>query len=167
MKDTCDCCNHHGNRDPGYLPKRTNSSDSISHGIHGPQFLPEDMGEDAGLRKTKTANSISISPEVSLMLSCMASSMANASVAFREVVSQPSKPGQGRTKENLCQSYAHRPDRLHHRFGSSIMRSNGRKPCRTISGFVSDILYRASVVQVEGYRPEPPVWDLTGSLEER
>ncbi|MCJ1249609.1 hypothetical protein MMC30_006835 [Trapelia coarctata] len=64
MKDTCDCCNHHGNRDPGYLPKRTNSSDSISHGIHGPHFLQEDMGEEAALRKMKTANSISISPEL-------------------------------------------------------------------------------------------------------
>lgn len=92
---------------------------------------------------------------------------ANAHVAFREVVSEPAKSSQGRIEENLCQSDAHRLNWLHNRFGAPVMRSNGREPCRTVLSFISDVVYRASAVQVEGYRSEPPVWDPTGSLEER
>jgi len=102
MKDTCDCCNHHGNRDPGYLPKRTNSSDSISHGIHGPQFLQEDMGEESALRKMKTANSISISPEVSLILSCTNLSMLTHAQLFEKLYLSP----QTQVKGDLRKTFA-------------------------------------------------------------
>ena len=68
-KNSCDCPHHHPpyGSNQHYVPRRTNSTDSTYH-ANGILSNHEDTSEEAALRKVKTAQNLSLTPEVSASL---------------------------------------------------------------------------------------------------
>ena len=64
-KNSCDCPHHHPSApNQHYIPRRTNSTDSTYH-ANGILSNHDDTSEEAALRKVKTAQNFTLTPEVS------------------------------------------------------------------------------------------------------